>query len=122
MKFQFPSISYSIYITHIFKLCNEQVIIAPRRTTSSHGNQASRNNVPSKTIGNKDALPIANERVEAPPLVAEAITQALGTQARLVECQTRVAEIQTQATKAQAQAVEMHTWDQSSTSFGGSFK
>ena len=101
--------SSSIYITNLFKPCNEQVIIALRRTTSSHGNQASRENVPSKTIGNKDALPKANEGVEVPVLVVEGVTQALGTWARLVEFQTRVTEIQTQVTKAQAQAVEMHT-------------
>lgn len=68
----------------------------------SHGSPTSREIVPFKTIRNENALPKANEGLEAPPLPTNGVAQHLGTWVRLVEHQTH-------ATKTQTQSIEIHT-------------
>ena len=48
-----------------------------RRTISSRGSEASRDNAPSRTIGNPNILPRVTEQVEAPPPTVEGIAQML---------------------------------------------
>ena len=48
-----------------------------RRTISSHGNEASRDNAPSRTTENPNIPPRVAEQVEAPPLTVEGVAQML---------------------------------------------
>ena len=74
----------------------------PRRTISSHGSEASRDNAPSRTTENPNKPPRVTEQVEAPPPTIEEITHMLSNWVTLIEIQTRVAEIQVQAVEAHA--------------------
>ena len=49
----------------------------PRRTISSRGSEASRDNAPSRTIKNPNIPPRVTEQVEAPPQPIEGIAQML---------------------------------------------
>ena len=52
--------------------------MAPRRTTSSLGSQTSKDNTPSRTIGNVNAPPRNIEEVPVPSPTVEGITQVRG--------------------------------------------
>ena len=72
----------------------------PRRTISSRGSEASRDNASSRTIENLNIPPMVIEQGETPSPTIEGITQMLSNWERLIEIQTRAVEIQVQATEA----------------------
>ena len=73
-----------------------------RKTISSRGSEASRNNAPSRTAENSNIHSRVMKQVEAPPPTVEGISQLLSNWEILIEIQTRAAEIQAQALEAQA--------------------
>ena len=59
--------------------------MAPRCTTSSHGSQTSKDNAPSRTIGNVNAPPRKIKEVLIPSPTVEGISQFMGNWERLIE-------------------------------------
>ena len=51
--------------------------MTPRKTISSCGSEASRDNAPSRTVENPNIHPRVIEQVEAPPPTIEGISQLL---------------------------------------------
>ena len=93
-----------------------------RRTISSRGSEASRDNAPSRTIENPNIPPRVIEQVEAPPPTVEGIAQMLSNWENLIEIQTRAAKIQVQAVEAHAQVSKSQTQGQSSRTSGSTFE
>ena len=94
----------------------------PRRTISSRGSEASRDNELSRTTKNLNIPPRVTEQVEAPPPTVEGISHMLNNWERLIEIQTHAIEIQVQAAEAHAQVSKSQTQDQSSMTSGSTFE
>ena len=72
----------------------------PRKTISSRGSEASRDNAPSRTAENPNIHSRVIEQVEAPPPTVEGISQLLSNWERLFEIETHAAELQALAVEA----------------------
>ena len=95
--------------------------MALRKTISSCGSGASKDNVPSRTVENLNIPHRVTEQEEAPPPTLEGMAQMLSNWERFIGIQTRFIEIQAQAEEAQVQVARSQTQGQSSMTSGSTF-
>ena len=93
-----------------------------RRTISSRGSKASRDNAHSRTTANLNIPLRVIEQVEGPPPTVEGIAQILSNWERLIEIQTRGVEIQVQVAEAHTHVSKSQTQDQSSMTSRSTFE